>query len=67
MKLNQIFCKHDYILVNKFIVHYPDYEPHKVGTVWRCSKCYKKKKKLYLPYDFIQEFGKDAYNKLIGR
>lgn len=57
--------KHNYIETERCIVHYPDYEPHKVGIVYICTTCLKEKRKLYKPYDFIKMFGRQAYDSLL--
>lgn len=62
--IKRIFCKHFYILDSACIVHWPDYEPHKVGIVSKCIKCKKEKRTLYKPYDFINRYGKDAYESI---
>ena len=61
----KIFCKHDYKLIEAGIVHYPDYEPHKVAIITECYKCHKVKRKLYEPYYFIATYGRRAYEDVL--
>lgn len=61
----KLFCNHDWKIDREFIVHYPDYEPHKIGIIRHCNKCLKVDRKLYYPYDYIQEFGREEYEKVV--
>ena len=64
--LKRIFCKHKWKIDEECIVHYPDYEPHKVGVIKHCEKCSKVRRELYYPNDFIEKFGIDRYQKAKG-
>jgi len=61
----QIFCKHHYILLDESVVHYPDYEPHKIGMKWMCVKCSREKKELYEPHRYIKTYGRTAYDRIL--
>lgn len=63
--VKELFCKHEWINDRECIVHYPDYEPHKVGVIRHCEKCGKRDRILYLPYDYIQKFGREKYEEIV--
>lgn len=62
--LKRLFCKHDWVVDEECIVHYPDYEPHKVGVIGHCEICGKRIRTLYLPDEYINKFGRDEYEKV---
>lgn len=64
--LKQLTCEHDWIWDEACAVHFPDYEPHKVGIKCHCSKCGKKEKELILPYHFIKLYGRRMYDRVIA-
>lgn len=32
-------CKHEWKWDDISVIHYPDYEPHKIGIKYHCIKC----------------------------
>lgn len=67
MKLYQKLCKHNWIIKEECIVHYPDYEPHKIGRIFECDKCFLEKRDIINPNDYIRMYGKDRYENIKKR
>lgn len=50
-KIKELFkiCDHKWEIYDSCLVHYPDYEPIKIGVYEKCIRCDKRRKRLLDP------------------